>query len=50
LAKGALRKFPLGKRGTREDLSTASEEQRAPIKDPALLERHIAALPKAGLE
>lgn len=25
-------------------------KERAPIKDPAMLERHIAALPKAGLE
>jgi hypothetical protein len=25
-------------------------KQRVPIKDPAMLERHIAALRKAGLE
>ncbi len=32
------------------NFSLAVHKQRAPIKDPALLERHIAALRKAGLK
>ena len=32
------------------NFSLAVHKQRMPIKDPAVLERHIAALRKAGLK
>ncbi|MGH9426081.1 MAG: adenylate/guanylate cyclase domain-containing protein, partial [Terriglobia bacterium] len=32
------------------NFSLEVHKQRAPIKDPAMLERHIAALRKAGLK